>query len=169
MWRHSSVSRTLHRYFVFFTNVSLSESYSAMWFKDMPRFLRKMSFHFSETVSYFVILGTLRFTAAGSYYGFFGREALGWQLRFLRKPQTDWDFAERYGIQHLRVFTKIRIGSALLYFHILLSYIYFIFHILLFILSYRKCLISDNCFLLLCPSYITQNLDFPRSCYWNRL
>ena len=35
------------------------------------------------------IVETFRYTTAGCYYGYFGREGLGWQLRFLRKPQTD--------------------------------------------------------------------------------
>ena len=34
-------------------------------------------------------VGTLRYTTAGCYYGYFGREGLGCQLRFLRKLQTD--------------------------------------------------------------------------------
>ena len=29
------------------------------------------------------LLGTLRYTTAGCYYGYFGREGVGWQLRFL--------------------------------------------------------------------------------------
>ena len=37
----------------------------------------------------FELIGTLRYTTASCYYGYFGREGLGWQLRFLRKPQTD--------------------------------------------------------------------------------
>ena len=36
-----------------------------------------------------LLLGTLRYTTASCYYGYFGREGLGWQLRFLRKPPAN--------------------------------------------------------------------------------
>ena len=41
---------------VFFTNVSLAESVSLMWFKDRPRFLYLITLHLSEIANYFVII-----------------------------------------------------------------------------------------------------------------
>ena len=40
----------------FFTNVSLAESVSRMWFKDRPRFLYIITLHLSEIANYFVII-----------------------------------------------------------------------------------------------------------------
>ena len=93
----------------------------------------------------FASLGTLRYTTAGCYYGYFGREGPSWQLRFLLKLQTHKDFAVRQrGVQYLRVFTKMDTFDFIL-------------------LLYDKGLINDNDFLLLCWSYVSQNFDLTLS------
>ena len=47
---------SFNRNAAFFTNVSLPESASAMWFKDRPRFHYMITLHLSEIANYFVII-----------------------------------------------------------------------------------------------------------------
>ena len=61
-------------------------------------------------------LGTLRYAAAGCYYGYFCRERLGCQLRSL-KPQTVKISLYGNGVFSIYVSEQKWIRSTLFYFH----------------------------------------------------
>ena len=77
-WKEAIVTPTLK-------NPSLTSEFSNLRPISNLQFISKLT----ERAVFDQLQGTLRYTTASCYYGNFGREGLGWQLRFLRKPQTE--------------------------------------------------------------------------------